>query len=41
MVDSTPEAHKDSGWKDFTSEVIKLINAEKNSIVFMLWGKPA
>lgn len=41
VVNSTPMAHKDSGWKNFTDEVINIINSKCNQIVFMLWGLPA
>jgi len=41
VQDSTPNAHKDAGWADFTSEVIKIINKECSDIVFLLWGAPA
>ncbi|EAS00699.3 uracil-DNA glycosylase superfamily protein (macronuclear) [Tetrahymena thermophila SB210] len=36
-----PASHSKSGWADFTSEVIKIINKECKDIVFLLWGKPA
>lgn len=41
VQDSKANAHKDSGWADFTSEVIKIINKECKDIVFLLWGAPA
>ena len=28
-------------WKDFTKNVIKLLNLEKNSVIFLLWGEKA
>jgi uracil-DNA glycosylase len=34
-------SHKDSGWKKFTDEVIKLIDKECSGVVFLCWGKPA
>ncbi|EGR26920.1 uracil-DNA glycosylase, putative [Ichthyophthirius multifiliis] len=36
-----PESHKNSGWTDFTTEVIKIINTECSDIIFLLWGMPA
>lgn len=39
---NTPASHsKDSGWAQFTDEVIQLINKDCDGIVFLLWGKPA
>jgi uracil-DNA glycosylase len=38
---STPMAHKDCGWEDFTSHVIKQINQQTKDVVFLLWGAPA
>lgn len=35
---SRPGSHQGKGWEQFTDEVIKLISAEKEHIVFMLWG---
>lgn len=34
-------SHQDIGWKDFTDEAIKLLNDQKQQIIFVLWGKPA
>ena len=31
-------AHKDRGWEGFTDEVVRLVNARADSVVFMLWG---
>jgi len=36
-----PMAHKDLGWEKFTDHVIDLINAQKENVVFILWGSPA
>lgn len=36
-----PMSHKNLGWEQFTDHVIDLINAQKENIVFMLWGSPA
>lgn len=33
--------HKWHGWEKFTDEVIKLIGAKKEPVVFILWGTPA
>ena len=35
---STPGSHQNKGWEMFTDAVIKRIAAEKENIVFMLWG---
>lgn len=31
-------SHQNKGWEIFTDEVIKVINAERNHVVFLLWG---
>lgn len=41
VKDSTPNAHKEGGWGDFSTEVIKIINKECTGIIFLLWGAPA
>ena len=34
-------SHQNKGWEQFTDAVIRCINAEKEGVVFMLWGKYA
>jgi len=34
-------SHQGKGWEHFTDEIIRLINAEKIHIVFILWGNYA
>jgi len=36
-----PNSHAYMGWDQFTDDVIKTISAQKNGIVFMLWGAHA
>lgn len=36
---SKPMAHAQIGWHLFTDEVIKKVSAEKDNVVFMLWGR--
>lgn len=36
-----PSSHQDLGWQQFTDNAIKLINEEKEGVVFMLWGNYA
>jgi len=36
-----PNSHKNSGWEIFTAKVIEKISAEKEGIVFFLWGNSA
>lgn len=31
-------SHQNRGWETFTDEVIKVINNERNHVVFLLWG---
>lgn len=35
---NTPASHQQLGWHTFTDAVIKHISAEKEHVVFMLWG---
>ena len=34
----TPGSHQNKGWETFTDAVIQRLSAEKESIVFLLWG---
>jgi len=34
-------SHSKCGWQIFTDNVIKIINKQKQTIVFLLWGKQA
>lgn len=34
----TAGSHQRKGWEEFTDYVIKVLNDEKNSLVFFLWG---
>ena len=34
-------SHQNKGWEQFTDAVIRCINAEKEGVVFMMWGKYA
>src|SRR5690606_34924422 len=31
-------SHQKRGWEDFTDEVIRVINSEREHVVFLLWG---
>jgi uracil-DNA glycosylase len=35
---SSPGSHQNKGWETFTDEVIRLLSAEKEHLVFILWG---
>ena len=39
--EGSPNSHKGWGWEIFTDNVIKYLNKNKESIVFVLWGKYA
>lgn len=41
VEDSKPNSHKLFGWLDLTNEAIKVIAAQLEGIIFVLWGKPA
>jgi len=34
-------SHQNKGWEQFTDSVIRLLSAEKNGLIFLLWGKYA
>ncbi|WKC58400.1 uracil-DNA glycosylase [Borrelia sp. P9F1] len=38
VEEGIPSSHKEVGWEIFTDEVIKIISARLDNIVFMLWG---
>ena len=38
VQESSPASHQKKGWEIFTDTVIKKISAEKEGIVFILWG---
>lgn len=35
---STPGSHQNKGWEEFTDAVIKVLNDQKDNLVFLLWG---
>lgn len=37
----TPNSHSKKGWENFTDAVIQALNAEKENLVFLLWGNYA
>lgn len=36
-----PLSHRCRGWETFTDAVIRAVNAGRDGVVFVLWGKPA
>ncbi len=38
---SEANSHRNQGWENFTDAVIKLLSAQKEHVVFILWGAPA
>lgn len=34
-------SHRDKGWEIFTDEVIRALNKRVDSVIFLLWGRPA
>ena len=38
---NTPNSHKNKGWETFTQEIIKLINAKEEQVIFVCWGANA
>lgn len=41
VSENKPASHKKFGWNIFTDKVIKIINHQKENIVFILWGAHA
>jgi uracil-DNA glycosylase len=41
VEEGMPDSHKNFGWEIFTDAVIAQINAQKNNVVFILWGAKA
>lgn len=41
VEEGKPLSHKNIGWEQFTNEVIKLLNEQEQSMVFLLFGKSA
>lgn len=37
----SPGSHQNKGWEGFTDAIIKVLNEEKENLVFLLWGKYA
>jgi uracil-DNA glycosylase len=35
---STPGSHQDKGWETFTDAIIQKVSAQKEGVVFLLWG---
>jgi len=36
-----PQSHANIGWEIFTDKVIRLLNDQKEGLIFLLWGSPA
>ncbi|MDE6285999.1 MAG: uracil-DNA glycosylase [Muribaculaceae bacterium] len=36
-----PASHAGHGWEEFTDEAVRRLNADRDGLVFMLWGTPA
>jgi uracil-DNA glycosylase len=34
-------SHKNKGWETFTDKIIRVVNEKQETVVFVLWGKPA
>lgn len=41
VEDGNANSHSKCGWQKFTDNVIKIVDAQSQPIVFMLWGKQA
>jgi len=39
--EGAPRSHRQKGWETFTDEVIRVVAAKTDSVVFILWGKEA
>lgn len=36
-----PQSHANIGWEIFTDKVIRILNEQKEGLIFLLWGAPA
>ncbi len=36
-----PQSHANIGWETFTDKIVRLLNNEKQGLIFLLWGTPA
>ncbi len=36
-----PNSHSKKGWEDFTDEIVRILNDRDDTLVFLLWGRPA
>lgn len=41
VEDASAGAHQGKGWEQFTDQIIKTINQQRQAVVFMLWGSYA
>lgn len=41
VEDGQPGSHQKRGWEGFTDRIVELLNAEREGLVFMLWGSYA
>ncbi|MEJ2006342.1 MAG: uracil-DNA glycosylase [Cyclobacteriaceae bacterium] len=35
---NSPGSHQNRGWETFTDEVVRILSAERDNLVFLLWG---
>ena len=41
VEDGSAGAHQGKGWEQFTDQIIKAVNQQREGVVFMLWGSHA
>jgi uracil-DNA glycosylase len=41
VEEAKPKSHEKIGWLEFSDNIIRYINQEKDGIIFVLWGAPA
>ena len=41
VEDGNANSHSKCGWQTFTDNVIRILNNQEHTIVFLLWGKQA
>lgn len=34
-------SHQGYGWEQFTDKIVNIVNAQRENVVFLLWGRPA
>ena len=41
VVSGRSASHQGYGWEKFTDQIVKIVNEQREHVVFLLWGRPA